>query len=91
MRVRRTLARPLAAVLRLSRFEPLTIHPPTPLLSHPDNSFAFDIVHDDAVLATNLVSVQAALLYTTSNGERRIRVHTMAIPVTQIAGEVVKR
>jgi protein transport protein SEC24 len=48
-------------------------------------------VHDDAVLATNLVSVQAALLYTTSNGERRIRVHTMAIPVTQIAGEVVKR
>jgi len=30
-----------------------------------------------------VITVQAALLYTSSNGERRIRVHTMVLPVTQ--------
>ena len=33
---------------------------------------------------------QSALLYTTSNGERRIRVHTLAIPVSSIVEEIVK-
>ena len=28
------------------------------------------------------ITVQAALLYTSSNGERRLRVHTMVLPVT---------
>jgi protein transport protein SEC24 len=30
------------------------------------------------------ITVQAALLYTSAAGERRIRVHTMVIPVTQV-------
>ena len=32
--------------------------------------------------------VQSALLYTTSDGERRIRVHNAAIPLTNIANLV---
>lgn len=33
--------------------------------------------------------MQAALLYTSSAGERRIRVHTMVLPVTQSASEMI--
>ncbi|RYY75853.1 hypothetical protein EON63_19105 [archaeon] len=31
-----------------------------------------------------MITIQAALLYTNSNSERRIRVHTMVVPVTQV-------
>ena len=34
--------------------------------------------------------VQCALLYTTIQGERRIRVHTMALPVTSVLGNVFR-
>lgn len=37
-----------------------------------------------------VTSVQCALLYTTSGGERRIRVHTMAVPVVSDLGEMYK-
>jgi len=37
-----------------------------------------------------IVRVQCALLYTTSGGERRIRVHTMAVPVVSDLGEMYK-
>jgi len=57
---------------------------------HPDASFAVEMVHEDAVLSTGAVSVQAALLYTTSSGERRIRVHTMAVPTSNLVDDVVK-
>lgn len=33
--------------------------------------------------------LQSALLYTNSDGERRIRVHTMCVPVTQNFSELV--
>lgn len=46
--------------------------------------------HEEQVLSTTTISIQAALLYTTSGGERRIRVHTMAVPVTNIVEEIVK-
>jgi Sec23/Sec24 beta-sandwich domain len=36
------------------------------------------------VLSASVVSIQAALLYTTSTGERRIRVHNVALPVKTI-------
>lgn len=55
---------------------------------HPDAAFALEMVHDDAVLAASVVSVQAALLYTTSFGERRIRVHTLAVPTSGLVEEV---
>jgi len=57
---------------------------------NPDASFALELCHDDAVLNAAVVSVQAALLYTTSGGERRIRVHTLAVPVSGIVEEVAK-
>lgn len=57
---------------------------------HPDNAFAFEILFDEAALSTNIISVQAALLYTTSSGERRIRVHTMALPVSHVVQEIVE-
>ena len=34
--------------------------------------------------------VQCALLYTTMNGERRIRVHTLALPVTSVLGTLFR-
>ncbi|PHJ17581.1 transport protein sec24 [Cystoisospora suis] len=37
----------------------------------------------------NVVAVQAALLYTNSEGERRIRVHTFCLPVSQNIQDIV--
>lgn len=58
----------------------------TDLLSLPnvtsDSTFGFDLGYEEQILQTTVVTVQSALLYTTSNGERRIRVHTMILPVT---------
>lgn len=50
---------------------------------HADSTFAIEITHSDALLSSTTISIQAGLLYTTSCGERRIRVHTMCIPVTK--------
>lgn len=50
---------------------------------HADSTFAIEITHSDALLSSTTISVQAALLYTNSGGERRIRVHTICIPVTK--------
>ena len=38
--------------------------------------------HHYIPLPLQAITIQAALLYTSSNGERRIRVHTMVLPVT---------
>jgi hypothetical protein len=35
----------------------------------------------EAVVTSNVTYIQCALLYTSSSGERRIRVHTMVVPV----------
>lgn len=48
-----------------------------------DASFAVEIVHSDTLLSSPTISIQAALLYTHSEGERRIRVHTICLPVTK--------
>jgi protein transport protein SEC24 len=64
------------------------------LLSLPnctsDSTFGFDFSYEDQQLSTNVITVQAALLYTSSNGERRIRVHTMIIPVTHSVPEFME-
>ena len=39
----------------------------------PDKAFAIQIAHEESVLTTPTAYVQCALLYTSSNGERRIR------------------
>ena len=56
----------------------------------PDKAFAIQIVHEDQLLASNTTYMQCALLYTSSSGERRIRVHTMAIPVVADVSEMYK-
>lgn len=57
---------------------------------HSDSTFALELAYDEASLQASAVTVQAALLYTTSSGERRIRVHTMVIPVTQSVPELLE-
>ncbi len=65
----------------------------TDLLALPtctsDSVFAFDLVHDEQNVSSSVVTVQSALLYTSTEGERRIRVVTQAIPVTSLASEVI--
>jgi len=65
----------------------------TDLLALPncnsDSVFAFDLVHDEANVTSSVVTVQSALLYTSSEGERRIRVVTQAIPVSSLVSEVI--
>eukprot|EP00981_Chlorochromonas_danica_P001118 scaffold247_cov172-Ochromonas_danica.AAC.33 len=54
-----------------------------------DSSFALDMAYEEATLPGQVITIQAALLYTNSNSERRIRVHTMVLPVTQNVLEMV--
>eukprot|EP00577_Skeletonema_sp_RCC1716_P004482 CAMPEP_0113395308 /NCGR_PEP_ID=MMETSP0013_2-20120614/13112_1 /TAXON_ID=2843 ORGANISM="Skeletonema costatum, Strain 1716" /NCGR_SAMPLE_ID=MMETSP0013_2 /ASSEMBLY_ACC=CAM_ASM_000158 /LENGTH=1255 /DNA_ID=CAMNT_0000279485 /DNA_START=40 /DNA_END=3803 /DNA_ORIENTATION=- /assembly_acc=CAM_ASM_000158 len=54
-----------------------------------DSVFAFDFAHDEHNLNSSFMTIQSALLYTSSEGERRIRVITQAIPVTSLASEVI--
>ncbi|GAX25112.1 protein transport protein SEC24 [Fistulifera solaris] len=54
-----------------------------------DSVYAFDLAHDDQNLLQSFVTVQAALLYTSSVGERRIRVMTQALPVTSSTSDVI--
>jgi len=56
---------------------------------HSDTVFALDLGYDEPVLSASAVTMQAALLYTTSSGERRIRIHTMVLPVTQSVPELL--
>eukprot|EP00605_Chrysophyceae_sp_TOSAG23-4_P001379 GSChrysophyteH1.ASY1.ANO1.1499.1 assembled CDS len=54
-----------------------------------DSTFTLDFTYDEPVLTASAITVQAALLYTSMAGERRIRVHTMLIPVTQSTPEML--
>ncbi len=64
----------------------------TDLLALPnctaDSVFGFDLVHDEQTVNSPFITIQSALLYTSSEGERRIRVCTQAIPVTALTSEV---
>ena len=80
--------------MRLSNFYGNSFMRGTDLLALPnvneDSTFAIEMVHSDSILNASIVCVQAALLYTTSCGERRIRVHTMAAPVTKLYAEIFR-
>ncbi|CAB1113207.1 unnamed protein product [Ectocarpus sp. CCAP 1310/34] len=54
----------------------------------PDSVFAVEFGYDEQLLTASVISVQAALLYTTSCGERRIRVHNLAVPVETVVQNV---
>ncbi|GAB4828333.1 Protein transport protein Sec24A [Ancistrocladus abbreviatus] len=66
----------------------------TDLLALPavdcDKAFAMQLCLEETLLTTQTVYFQVALLYTSSSGERRIRVHTAAAPVVSDLGEMYR-
>lgn len=50
--------------------------------SDADKSIGFSLQYTQTSITWPVVFVQTALLYTSTSGERRIRVHTLALPVT---------
>ncbi|KAE9618908.1 putative von Willebrand factor, type A, Zinc finger, Sec23/Sec24-type, sec23/Sec24, trunk [Lupinus albus] len=66
----------------------------TDLLALPavdcDKAFAMQLSLDEALLTTQTMYFQVALLYTASCGERRIRVHSAAVPVVTDLGEMYR-
>ncbi|XP_035289101.1 protein transport protein Sec24A isoform X4 [Anguilla anguilla] len=88
------------AVMRIRCTKGLSIHTfhgnffvrSTDLLSlpnvNPDAGFAVQMSIEENLLDTQVVSFQAALLYTSSKGERRIRVHTMCLPVVNSLSDI---
>ncbi|OVA19902.1 zinc finger protein [Macleaya cordata] len=56
-----------------------------------DKAFAMQLSLEDTLLTTQTVYFQVALLYTSSSGERRIRVHTAAAPVVSDLGEMYRQ
>ncbi|MEQ2200418.1 hypothetical protein XENOCAPTIV_028994, partial [Xenoophorus captivus] len=48
---------------------------------NPDSAFAVQMSIEDSLADSSLACFQAALLYTSSKGKRRIRVHTLCLPV----------
>jgi len=99
---KRYLTRPIGfeAVMRLRCTKGMNIHTfhgnffvrSTDLLSlpnvSPDHSFSMQIDIEDSLTESNMVAFQGALLYTTTKGERRIRVHTLSLPVTSKLSDV---
>merc|ERR1719309_1676087 len=57
---------------------------------NPDTAFGMQVAIEEDLKDSREVSFQAALLYTSSKGERRIRVHTLCIPTTASLQEVVQ-
>ncbi|XP_040827876.1 protein transport protein Sec24A isoform X2 [Ochotona curzoniae] len=88
------------AVMRIRCTKGLSIHTfhgnffvrSTDLLSlpnvNPDAGYAVQMSVEENLTDTQLVSFQSALLYTSSKGERRIRVHTLCLPVVSNLNEV---
>ena len=66
----------------------------TDLLALPnasnDTAFNVELSHEEPLAPGSVVAVQAALLYTTSTGERRIAVHTLAKPVTSVLADLFR-
>ncbi len=58
----------------------------TDLLAMPgvdaDKTYAVQFTFDESTLQDGPFCIQVALLYTTSSGERRLRVHTVSVPST---------
>jgi len=67
----------------------------TDLLALPnvseDTAFNVELAHEEVLTPGTILCIQAALLYTNSSGERRISVHTMAAPVTQVLADLFKK
>ncbi|XP_044749387.1 protein transport protein Sec24A [Coccinella septempunctata] len=56
---------------------------------NPDAGFGMQVSIEENLSDVDSVCFQAALLYTSSKGERRIRVHTLCLPVVSALHEVI--
>jgi protein transport protein SEC24 len=56
---------------------------------NPDSGYGMQISIDEDLKDYTNVCFQAAILYTSANGERRIRVHTLSLPVVTTIGDVI--
>ncbi|XP_065366704.1 protein transport protein Sec24A isoform X2 [Calliphora vicina] len=56
---------------------------------NPDAGYGMQISYEETLTDVKTICFQAALLYTNSEGERRIRVHTVCLPVTASLPEVM--
>lgn len=56
-----------------------------------DKAIAISMKHDGKLEDDRGVSFQAALLYTTKDGHRRVRVHNLNIPVTEHIADVFRQ
>lgn len=56
---------------------------------NPDAGFGMQVAIEDDLRDTREVTFQAALLYTSSKGERRIRVHTLCLPTCASVSEII--
>ncbi|KAH1019976.1 hypothetical protein HUJ04_009713 [Dendroctonus ponderosae] len=56
---------------------------------NPDAGFGMQVSIDESLTDYQSVCFQAALLYTTSKGERRIRVHTLCLPIANTLHDVI--
>lgn len=67
----------------------------TDLLALPnvtaDTACTVELEHVEVLNPATLITIQAALLYTSSSGERRICVHTMACTVTAVIADLFRR
>jgi len=53
-----------------------------------DKAFGVQIALEEQASTASVAYMQTALLYTSSSGERRIRVHTLQIPITAQVGDL---
>ncbi|XP_019879213.2 protein transport protein Sec24A [Aethina tumida] len=100
---RRYLTRKIGfeAVMRIRCTRGLAIHTfhgnffvrSTDLLSlpniNPDAGFGMQVSIEESLSDVQTVCFQAALLYTSSKGERRIRVHTLCLPVASTLQDII--
>lgn len=56
-----------------------------------DKAFGFSIGYDGKLPENGEAFFQCALLYTTRQGQRRVRVHNLSIPVTTTVGATFKQ
>jgi protein transport protein SEC24 len=55
-----------------------------------DKAFAVELQHSGSFISTPNACMQCAVLYTSSEGERRIRVHNICLPITQNLADLYK-
>jgi protein transport protein SEC24 len=55
-----------------------------------DHTISARLIHDERLREGTEIYLQYALLYTNTEGRRRVRVHTLALPVTRSLGSVFR-